>query len=371
MAILALRPVALAGVTQGQEAHHDPRVEGRVENGRSHEPRIDGPRGGRGARRAVQEVPAASRATVPTAGPVDAGLLAPAVDSPLDAGVVVRFLAVGDTGKGNPEQHQVGAAMGALCAAKGCDFVVLLGDNFYPSGVTSTTDPQWQTAFVQPYATVDAPFYVVLGNHDYGGKGQGQEFGKEQAQLDYAQVNPKWRLPARHYRWSLGPAEFFAADTNRSMYAGKWPGVDDEQVRHDFAQWLPASTATWKIAFGHHPYYSNGPHGNAGHYDGVGLIPIANGEGVKDFLEATVCGKADVYLSGHDHSQQWLTPRCGSTELIVSGAGSSPTTLPGKNASYFQSLRLGFLWVELRERTFTGIFYDETGAEEFRRVLTK
>jgi hypothetical protein len=59
----------------------------------------------------------------------------------------VRFAAIGDTGKGNTGQKQVADAIARKCAASGCDFVQLLGDNIYDSGVTSVTDPQWQTKF--------------------------------------------------------------------------------------------------------------------------------------------------------------------------------------------------------------------------------
>lgn len=54
----------------------------------------------------------------------------------------VRFVAIGDAGKGNAEQKQVADAIQAKCAASGCDFVQLLGDNIYDSGVASVTDPQ-------------------------------------------------------------------------------------------------------------------------------------------------------------------------------------------------------------------------------------
>lgn len=304
----------------------------------------------------------------PDAGPPQvAGAGASASEGALggsDAGVV-RFVVVGDTGKGDANQARVGAAMASVCAAQGCDFAVLLGDNFYPTGVRSTTDEQWQTAFVQPYAGIHAPFYAVLGNHDYGGGGAGNEFEVAKYEIAYSLVNPKWRMPAAHYRWSYGPVEFFAADTNRSMFGA------DEQVTADFKAWLPASTATWKIALGHHPYLSNGTHGNAGTYDGHPEVPVYNGKGVKAFLDEAVCGKADVYLSGHDHSRQWLVPRCGSTELIVSGAGSSRSSLPGTNPTAYQSLGLGFLYVVIDGRTFTATFYDDQGAANFTRTLTR
>jgi tartrate-resistant acid phosphatase type 5 len=317
-----------------------------------------------------------SEASPPKAAARDAGPASPAAAPPgsADVGVgSVRFIAVGDTGKGTPQQAQVGRAIGQVCAAQGCDFVVLLGDNFYPSGVSSTDDPKWDTAFVTPYAPVAAPFYAVLGNHDYGGDGSGAELEKGAVQVAYSKVNPKWRMPATHYRWSLRGVDFFAADTNRSMYHL------DDAVRADFSAWLGASTATWKLVFGHHPLRSNGPHGNAGRYDGVPLVPIANGAGVQRFVEEQVCGRADLYVAGHEHSLQWLQGGCtreGSrleTELIVSGAGSSPTGLrePPRNPHHFQRAALGFLYVVVDGATLTGTFHDGDGQPQFTRTLTK
>ncbi|MBK6692809.1 MAG: hypothetical protein IPG50_11450 [Myxococcales bacterium] len=43
--------------------------------------------------------------------------------------------------------------------------------------------------------------------------------------------------------------------------------AQDNAQRADLAKWMAASTAAWKIAMGHHPKISNGPHGNAGKYD--------------------------------------------------------------------------------------------------------
>ncbi len=291
-------------------------------------------------------------------------------EAPVQA--IVRFVAVGDTGKGNDAQRNVGQGIATICAARGCDFVVLLGDNFYPTGVSSTTDPQWESAFVEPYKNVQAPFYAVLGNHDYGGNGSGTEFDRGQHQVDYSKVNSKWRMPAAHYRWSLGPAEFFVADTNRSMFR-----VDGD-ARESFAQWLPASTASWKIAFGHHPHKSNGRHGNAGEYDGLPLVPIANGSGVKRFVEDHVCGLANVYICGHDHSMQWLKTTCSreksaiNTELLVSGAGASYTGYRDpQNEAHWQGEGIGFLYVTIDAQKLHGIFFDASGTQLFERSIAK
>ncbi len=99
-------------------------------------------------------------------------------------------------------------------------------------------------------------------------------------------------------------------------------------------------------------------------------MPIVSGNTIRDFMEDEVCGTMDVYLCGHDHSLQWPEARCG-TEFLVSGAGAKTTDLPGNDPSWFEQATPGFLCVELRGRTFTGVFYDQTGLELYRRSFTK
>ncbi len=278
----------------------------------------------------------------------------------------IRFLAVGDTGRGNAGQWAVATAMADHYRERGYDFVLLLGDNIYDSGPSSDHDPQFDTKFEAPYAAVPVPFDVVLGNHDYGGGGSGSEFFKGQYSIDYSHRSAKWRLPAAYYHFTRENAEFFALDTNAQMY-----GLDQAQ-RADVDAWMGASSATWRIAFGHHPYRSNGPHGNAGNYDGTSGVQPWSGDGVKSFFDADICGRADLYLSGHDHTRQWLSQPCGgSTALAVSGTGASGSSLSGSNPTSFQSTSLGFLAVQIEGNTLTAEFVGTQGQVEYTRVLTK
>lgn len=276
----------------------------------------------------------------------------------------LRFVVVGDTGTGAAGQFKVANAISAKCAADGCDFVQLLGDNVYESGVTSVDDPIWEEAFETPYAAIDLDFYAVLGNHDYGGDGAGNEFDKGQHEVAYTNKSTKWKMPSAYFHVAKGNVEIFGLDTNMQLY-----GKDQDQ-RRDVAEWLENSTATWKIAVGHHPYMSNGPHGNAGSYDGSRLSPD-NGVNVKRFMEDVVCGKADLYLAGHDHNRQWLNESCQGTELAISGAGSKLAALPGKNATLFSSVKLGFLYLVIDGNTLTAEFIDENANIEFTHVIEK
>lgn len=281
---------------------------------------------------------------------------------------MVRFVAIGDVGTGSQTQIRVGQSIGTVCTALGgCDFGVLLGDNVYDSGVDSVNDSRFDSYFVIPYGHLQFPFYAVLGNHDLGGDGLGidLDFQKGNYQVEYSNVNPMWKMPAKHYQVTEGPIWLVGLNTTDIFF----DQADDQ--KNDVLNWLASSpNDRWKIAMGHHPYISNGPHGNAGEYEGLPFVPIANGKAVKDFMDDALCGKFDVYLCGHDHSRQDLQTTCG-TEFIVSGAGAKTTDLEGNNPVHFESDTEGFLLVEATQTTLGINFYDENGVLEHQRMITR
>ncbi|HET6583916.1 MAG TPA: hypothetical protein VFG69_10715, partial [Nannocystaceae bacterium] len=97
------------------------------------------------------------------------------------------------------------------------------------------------------------------------------------------------------------------------------------------------------------------------------------GENVKDFFDANVCGRANVYICGHDHNRQWHMQTCDDTEFIVSGGGSKLTDFEHRedNPVYFEDDQIeGFLWVEIIDDSFTGVFYDRDGINQFERTFS-
>ncbi len=282
-----------------------------------------------------------------------------------------RFIVTGAQGFGNQGQLDVAAAMDAKCTLSGCDYIIGLGNNIMDNGASSTADTQFDSKFETPYAGIDVPFWLGLGNHDYGGSGAGFDSPKAQNQVDYTAVSPskKWKMPARYYRRTDGPVQFFTLDTNAQMF-----GVDAEQ-ESDVSGWLSNSNADWKIALGLHTYRSNGGHGNAGTYDGLMPSLIPAGAGVRDFIEDHICGEADVYFSAYDRSLQWPqkdADDCPGTELIVSGAGASTTAVDATPdyPTHFQSTALGFAYVVIEGSQMTVDFIDKDGAVLFTRGIT-
>ncbi len=256
--------------------------------------------------------------------PAPAAASSPAAPGP-------RFFAVGDSGTGGPDQFRVAKAIFQKCAASGCDFGLLLGDNFYPDGVSSPDDPQWKTKFEQPYAEIlsaGIPFYAVLGNHDYA---DNKDWSRGAHQLAYGQTHPAFRMPAEHYSFESGSASFLALDTSPlEAGVGDAEGLQGARVK----EWTSARARPWLIAFGHHPYRSNGTNGNAGRR-------------LARFVEDRLCGRAELYLAGHDHNLQLLQPSrdCQTLQVVSGGGGYATYALPGANPAFFQAQTLGFVYV--------------------------
>lgn len=276
---------------------------------------------------------------------------------------VVRFVAVGDAGRDTPHLHAVAAAVGRVCADRGCDLGLLLGDNLYDTGLESADDPRLGEV-TAPLRATGIPWYLVHGNHDYAWGGDLQRAAWARAWADRTEGVEH---PTPWYRFEAGPAAFVALDTTWAFWWGASPQL----------AWLhhaPATTARWRVVFGHHPLRSNGEHGNAGAYEGWVNLPFASGRPVRDLLEGAVCPAADLYLSGHDHDLQ-LLDGCGAT-LVVSGAGAGARPLVGRgNRASFERAIPGFAWVELGA-TGRVVFFDaegtllhESGAIDPRAVL--
>ena len=309
----------------------------------------------------------------------------------------VRFIAFGDAGRGDDAQYAVAAAMTQLCALKGCDFAVELGDNIYNGGVDSVTDPAWQSKFEKPYQALNIPFYPAIGNHDDAassiGPGSGTNHARGAVQVAYtgaSNSSGKWRLPARYHAFTVPftlkagerpIAELLVLDSN--PLAATQPDPINSEYQHQRygsqqLQWLQAalknSTAHWTIAYAHHPYIGNGLHGDAGRFDGVAADKegTANGKPWRAFFEAGVCQSSvgngtetgvDFFLFGHDHDLEWLQPTasCNSkTEFIMSGGGSTPRSFgdADRHPAYWQQdQRSGFFWFELTATSFKGEAY--------------
>eukprot|EP00741_Cyanophora_paradoxa_P023359 tig00000254_g22565.t1 len=295
---------------------------------------------------------------------------------------VLRFALLGDWGrKGSASQSAVAKAMGSVCAARRCDYVISVGDNFYNHGVSGIADAHWQLSFEQAYShpSLNVTWLVALGNHDYFG-------GSVQAQLDYeglrgpsGEQQRRWNLPARYYVRTVPVGDkrlsIFFLDTTPCVSLYRAPVVNRfmsdimrasksllssilfSQNPGDQYAWLEealeASTADIKIVVGHHPIYSAGHHG-----DSADLL-----KHVKPLLEQY---GVPLYISGHDHNLQHIVPKAAFQQLI-SGGGSStgaylgtrPELRWGDEGAGFMVLSVtpeGYMYVEAYGATGTLLY---------------
>jgi hypothetical protein len=177
-------------------------------------------------------------------------------------------------------------------------------------------------------------------------------------------------MPSEYYDFVAGNVHFVALDTTAIMHQD---GLEPQD------NWiggvLEESTSPWRIAFGHHPYLSNGHHGNMGDYDGLSPTawPKLSGSYLKTFFDENVIGDFDVYFSGHDHSRQWLGVN-GGTLLVVSGAACkvSDFDTPARNpTSFADDSEPGFMWVEIEGDTMRAAFYDIDANLDYSTTITR
>ncbi|MFE5287883.1 metallophosphoesterase [Nocardia sp. NPDC056611] len=249
----------------------------------------------------------------------------------------LRVLVTGDAGTGARPQWQVADAMREQHARDPFSLALALGDNVYEQGPWADDDAQFAAKFENPNHDLDFPWLMVQGNHDNSSilPGDGGWLLRGDHEVAYHARSARWFMPSRYYSVRVPQenpvVEFFVLDLNPvaaylpPLFQPYWAA--DGQFMTEQAAWLDRaldeSPAPWKIACTHHPYRNNGPHGNAGEYDGLTIDPI-DGRHARDFFEAHVVGRCQFLLSGHDHSLQVLEPTTASkgTRQIISGAAA-------------------------------------------------
>jgi 3',5'-cyclic AMP phosphodiesterase CpdA len=244
------------------------------------------------------------------------GTVQPTLFDKLDRFVInapVRFAIIGDPGSGSKAQHDIARQLWESHQRHKIDFVLVLGDNIYPSG-----EPElFEERLYAPYKALfedGVKFLPVMGNHD-------ARKGFEADQRKF------WGAPD-FYNFRIGPTEFFAIDTTLYLpgYDGCYKHTPSLAKKRAEVQtrWLEAalakSTAKIKLVYGHYPMYSSGNHGFLEQYllkFREQLEPLLTKYGV------------NVYLAGHEHHYERSRPQQGITHIVSGAAGMlRPLVMP-------------------------------------------
>ncbi|MCZ2859630.1 metallophosphoesterase family protein [Blastococcus sp. VKM Ac-2987] len=232
----------------------------------------------------------------------------------------LTFAAVGDTGTGGRQAVAVAARMAQGYEENPYGLITHLGDICYYGKI----EDRFEDVFLRPYgpliqAGVDVE--LAIGNHD------GEVYFSD-ARLE--EIETELRLlgtPARYYRSTHGPVDFFYLDSSMPGLFG-----DDASAQLDWLDdALTTSASQWKVVCLHHPPYSSGRHGATPGAEEA-LVPVLERHAV------------DLVLTGHDHNYERTVPLNGIT-YVVSGGGAKltpvrPTRITAAAASVLQYLHV-------------------------------
>jgi len=191
----------------------------------------------------------------------------------------------------------------AGCAAPAAG-LLLLGDNFYDWGVSSTTDSKWnelyESQFDLPNLQAIPEHWATAGNHDHYNVLAGTS-----AQKQYTTAKPagsKWTFPSDYYIKQInqnGIKIFLLFTESWNLVGGdSWLPFQSARMDEDQLRWIEANlastaaqTADWLIVVGHYPVRS--VYTSFGRGDTTGLV-----RRLEPLLKKY---SVDAYISGHDH----------------------------------------------------------------------
>lgn len=209
------------------------------------------------------------------------------------------FVGAGDIASCNHDNDEATARL--LDEIEGTIFT--LGDNVYNSGL----EAEFAVCYEPTWGRHRDRTRPVPGNHDYRTIAAGPYF-------TYFGENAG--DPSRgYYSFDLGEWHIVALNTNCDEIGGCGEGSDQlAWLRDDLATNPTACT----LAFGHHPRYSSGGHG-----DEADVQPL---------WDALYEAEAEIFLAGHDHTYERFAPldpqgdhdpEAGVRQFIV-GTGGAP-----------------------------------------------
>jgi len=235
------------------------------------------------------------------------------------------FLAIGDWGGGllhstTPAEEAVGRGMQKVAQEADADYVLALGDNFYPLGIHFWNHFRFNETFEDVFDgnALGIDWFVIAGNHDH--------YGDVQAQLDYTKKSARWQFPALFYSFTKPipggkTAQFVMLDSYTLSGMSFYDEATGEPLRdagppdaaHADAQWkwveqqLADSSADYLFTASHYPVWSVCTHGPTADLV-TNLRPLLQKYNVT------------AHLAGHDHCMQHIEE--AGIQYINSGAGS-------------------------------------------------
>jgi 3',5'-cyclic AMP phosphodiesterase CpdA len=234
----------------------------------------------------------------------------------------IHILMFGDWGRDDDltGQRSVAASMTKYAQANKLktEAIFMLGDSWYGALPGGVDDVRFKTQFEEMYSAsvFPGPAYSIMGNHDY--QHIPADVNKRDSELAYAKRgHTRWTQPALWYTFDMPHMKVIALDSNvptghkiDAVNFTLTPEEEAQQLAWFTAELEKPTSAPFTLVMGHHPVFSNGPHG-----DHKTLIA--------DWEPLLRKHKVAAYLAGHDHDLQHLEFDGHPTSFVCSGAGGA------------------------------------------------
>jgi len=219
--------------------------------------------------------------------------------------------------------------------------VLYLGDNFYPKGVQSTSDPQWQHKFERLYGGKylrGMPFFAVVGNHDAE--------GSIAAELEYARQrlgSGRWQMDGPAYTRDFGRVR--GKTLARAVFLDTVALKRDPREQLDYLAraFSAEEPVIWRIVVGHYGFRSLTNEQYTRNLTLTHLLPE---------LQAL---KVDACITANDRFQQILD-RPGEPLHVSANGGGDMAEIglkPENPQTDFVTSQGGFAVVTVNETTLT------------------
>ena len=254
------------------------------------------------------------------------------------------------------DQNVIANLMGDMAEKIKPECIISTGDTHHGNGVKSAHDNDWKDHYEDIYnhPKMKIDWWAVTGNHEYR--------GSSQALLDYSEVNPRWKMPAKYYTkvFKKGGVtiRFVMLDTTplieKYRNSDKYPDArlqDNDKQLAWLESVLSNAQEDWVVVAGHHPIHADTKK------------PKAERTDMRNNVDKILRKHDNVamYLCGHIHNFQHLRDKNSHIDYVITSSASLSRSVKITKRTIYCSPEPGFSVITASKKRLSVHMIDKNG----------